>query len=236
MRRPSQHGTVRAGRLRGHRMVRMRLVSANAADPPLRLISASVGTIVHYGFGCHTNVGKSFMGLCLATGLAGNVFPFMAWFNKHEYRVRMILSSNHTAIYVGARSSIALGFSWCLRSRASRLCSRCRCCIRGRRCTASSVRRSSCALPPLTAHRCFTRSASPTGPVVPSLLSYLIGLAFYAAHFPERVIPANIQRKLDVIGGSTYRARSFIIIAGHAHALAHEQTRTRFGTALLSSL
>ena len=127
------------------------------------------------------------MGLCLATGLAGNVFPFMAWFNKHEYRVRMILSSNHTAIYVGARSSIALGFSWCLRSRASGPCSRCRCCIRGRRCTASSVRRSSCALPPLTAHRCFTRSAS---------------------HYrPCRSIPPVIPHRARVLRGPFSRAR-----------------------------
>lgn len=76
------------------------LPERDSQSPP-RLISASVGSMVHYGFGCHTNVGKSFLGLCLATGLAGNVFPFMAWFNKHEYRVRLILSSHQTAIYVG---------------------------------------------------------------------------------------------------------------------------------------
>jgi hypothetical protein len=39
------------------------------------------------------------------------------------------------------------------------------------------------------------------GPVVPSLLSYLIGLGFYAAHFPERILPNYVQRRLDCIGG-----------------------------------
>jgi len=52
-----------------------------------RLISASVGTVVHYGFQCHPRIGHAFLGLCFVTGLAGNIFPFMAWFNQHEYRV-----------------------------------------------------------------------------------------------------------------------------------------------------
>lgn len=52
-----------------------------------RLISASVGTIVHYGFQCYPHVGQVFLVYCLLTGIAGNIFPFMDWFNQYKYRV-----------------------------------------------------------------------------------------------------------------------------------------------------
>ncbi|EEB94441.1 hypothetical protein MPER_06746 [Moniliophthora perniciosa FA553] len=56
------------------------------------LISASVGTIVHYGFqDCHPILHKSFLALCFATGLAGNIFPFMKWFNEYQYRGYRVL-------------------------------------------------------------------------------------------------------------------------------------------------
>jgi adiponectin receptor len=55
------------------------------------LISASVGTIVHYGFQCHTNLGNSLLMLCFLTGLAGNIFPFMRWFNDYQYRSYRVL-------------------------------------------------------------------------------------------------------------------------------------------------
>ncbi|KAG7095706.1 hypothetical protein E1B28_006420 [Marasmius oreades] len=52
------------------------------------LISASVGTVVHFGFqDCHPILHKAFLALCFATGLAGNIFPFMEWFNDLEYRI-----------------------------------------------------------------------------------------------------------------------------------------------------
>jgi len=51
-----------------------------------RLISASVGTVVYYGFQCYPHVGQIFLVSCLPTGIAGNVFPFMDWFNQYEYR------------------------------------------------------------------------------------------------------------------------------------------------------
>jgi adiponectin receptor len=56
-----------------------------------RLISASVGTVVYYGFRCRPDVGKCFLALCFLTGLAGNTFPFMDWFNQYHYRVRSLL-------------------------------------------------------------------------------------------------------------------------------------------------
>ncbi|KAF8893466.1 hemolysin-III related-domain-containing protein [Infundibulicybe gibba] len=50
------------------------------------LISASVGTVVYYGFQCHPGLGNAFLGLCFLMGVAGNLFPFMEWFNQYEYR------------------------------------------------------------------------------------------------------------------------------------------------------
>lgn len=44
------------------------------------------------------------------------------------------------------------------------------------------------------------------------MLSYLVGLAFYAAHFPERIVPANVQRRLDMVGCGT-DIPSFLFLA-----------------------
>jgi hypothetical protein len=55
-----------------------------------RLISASVGTVVYYGFQCYPHVGQVFLVCCLLTGIAGNIFPFMDWFNQYEYRASHI--------------------------------------------------------------------------------------------------------------------------------------------------
>lgn len=55
---------------------------------PTRLISASVGTVVYYGFqNCHPEVGNAFLVCCLMTGIAGNAFPFFKWFDQAEYKV-----------------------------------------------------------------------------------------------------------------------------------------------------
>lgn len=51
------------------------------------LISASVGTVVHYGLYCHGTQRVFFLSLCVASAVLGTVFPFMDWFNKFEYRV-----------------------------------------------------------------------------------------------------------------------------------------------------
>lgn len=56
------------------------------------LISASVATVAWYGFsGCeeHMIYAKVFLGVCTAMGIMGNVFPFMKWFNMHQYRVSL---------------------------------------------------------------------------------------------------------------------------------------------------
>lgn len=51
------------------------------------LISASVGTVVHYGLYCHEIPRLFFLSLCVASAVLGTAFPFMDWFNKFEYRV-----------------------------------------------------------------------------------------------------------------------------------------------------
>ncbi|KAH9484973.1 hypothetical protein JR316_0001877 [Psilocybe cubensis] len=149
------------------------------------LISASVGTIVHYGFSdCHPNVGRAFLGLCLTTGIAGNIFPFMNWFNQHKYRfyrIGFFLTLSFSAI--GPMVALSI-----LHSRAEMLAF--------------------------------------VSPVFPSLASYLIGLAFYAAHFPERVIPPNIQRKLDTIGGGSHAIwHCFIVLAVSQHKTAMDHMK-----------
>ena len=52
------------------------------------LISASVGTIVHYGFEGHDQARNVFLMSCVVMGVLGSVFPFMRWFNDRRYRVR----------------------------------------------------------------------------------------------------------------------------------------------------
>jgi len=55
------------------------------------LISASVGTVVYYGFQCDPHIRQFFLLCCLLTGIAGNVFPFMDWFNQYKYRMWRVL-------------------------------------------------------------------------------------------------------------------------------------------------
>ncbi|RDB16123.1 hypothetical protein Hypma_003370 [Hypsizygus marmoreus] len=64
--------------------------------PNLLLISTSVGTVTYsyYGFQCPRTLGQVFLRVCFLTGLcAGNIFPFMDWFNKHEYRDRTVFGT-----------------------------------------------------------------------------------------------------------------------------------------------
>ena len=60
----------------------------NEASFIFRLISASIGTVVYYGYKCHPEIGYYFLVLSFGTGLAGSIFPFMSWFNQVEHRVR----------------------------------------------------------------------------------------------------------------------------------------------------
>ncbi|KAJ7605447.1 hemolysin-III related-domain-containing protein [Mycena polygramma] len=53
------------------------------------LISASIGTIVHYGYRDtgHPHLECLFLGLCLLMALGGSVLPFVAWFDRYENRL-----------------------------------------------------------------------------------------------------------------------------------------------------
>ncbi|KAG5641845.1 hypothetical protein DXG03_004104 [Asterophora parasitica] len=58
-------------------------------------------------------------------------------------------------------------------------------------------------------------------PIVPSLLSYIIGLIFYALHFPERILPPSVQSRLDCIGGGSHCIwHCFIVLAVSQHRAA----------------
>ncbi|KAF8902924.1 hemolysin-III related-domain-containing protein [Gymnopilus junonius] len=144
------------------------------------LISASIGTVVHYGLQCHPEMGYAFLGLCFTTGLAGNIFPFMAWFNKREYRFYRIGFFLALA-FSGIGPMIAISY------------------LHGAKEMFEFV-----------------------GPVFPSLVSYVVGLVFYAYHFPECIIPPNIQRRLDAIGGVGSHAiwHCFIVLAVSQHKTA----------------
>lgn len=56
------------------------------------LISASVQTVVFYGFRCQDTQLRVYTTLCMLTGLAGSVIPFQGWFNERRNKVRFVSS------------------------------------------------------------------------------------------------------------------------------------------------
>ncbi|KAJ7594520.1 hemolysin-III related-domain-containing protein [Mycena floridula] len=143
------------------------------------LISASVGTVVHYGFQCHPSLGNAFLLLCLGTGAAGNIVPFTEWFNDYDYR--------------GWRVVFFLGLAFS-------------------------------SLAPLATMAALYSTGSMLkfiAPVVPSLLSYCIGLLFYMSHVPERFLSEKWCKRLDVIGGGSHAIwHCFIVLAVSQHKAA----------------
>ncbi|KAK2467879.1 hypothetical protein APHAL10511_000174 [Amanita phalloides] len=143
------------------------------------LICASVGTVVYYGYQCHPVQGHTFLWSCFLTGLAGNIFPFMDWFNQRKYRFYRI-----GFFLTMAFSSIA-------------------------------------PLASLSVLHTAKEVISFVSPVVPSILSYIIGLVFYATHFPERVVPEQLRSQLDNMGlGSHMIWHCFIVLAVNQHKAA----------------
>ncbi|KAH7888863.1 hemolysin-III related-domain-containing protein [Phlebopus sp. FC_14] len=143
------------------------------------LISASVGTVVYYGFQCHPNVGKLFLWGCLLTGAAGNVLPFFKWFNDRAYKPWRI------AFFVSmAFTSVA----------------------------------------PLAVLAYFHSTWQVivfVNPVWPSIISYLIGLIFYATHIPERFLSDRYSHWLDWCGGGSHAIwHAFIVLAISQHRTA----------------
>ncbi|KAJ3576776.1 hypothetical protein NP233_g226 [Leucocoprinus birnbaumii] len=55
-------------------------------------------------------------------------------------------------------------------------------------------------------------------PLLPSFASYLIGLVFYAYHWPERHLPENVRLVLDRFGGGSHAIwHCFIVLAVSQH-------------------
>ncbi|KAH7920145.1 HlyIII-domain-containing protein [Leucogyrophana mollusca] len=148
------------------------------------LISASVGTVVYYGFRCHPDVRNMFLLCCLLTGIAGNAFPFFKWFNDPVYRHWRIIFF------------LSLAFT---------------------------------AVAPLAAlaylHSPHQMSAF-ISPVWPSIISYLIGLTFYATHIPERFLSNKYSHWLDWCGGGSHAIwHGFIVLAISQHRAAISSLR-----------
>ena len=56
------------------------------------------------------------------------------------------------------------------------------------------------------------------GPIIPSLLSYVAGLVFYATHIPERWMSPKWTQRLDCIGGGSHCIwHLFIVLAVSQH-------------------
>ncbi|KIK61750.1 hypothetical protein GYMLUDRAFT_42791 [Collybiopsis luxurians FD-317 M1] len=143
------------------------------------LISASVGTVVHYGFQCYPKLGKMFLVGCLLTGLLGSSCPFMQWFNEVRYRGWRIVFFLSLAFF------------------------------------------SLAPLAGLAIMHSPKAMFSFISPVVPSLISYVVGLVFYATHIPERFIPERWSRHLDKIGGGSHAIwHCFIVLAVAQHKAA----------------
>ncbi|RDX47877.1 HlyIII-domain-containing protein [Lentinus brumalis] len=128
------------------------------------LISASVGTLVYYGFQCQTATRDAFLLLCLAIGIAGSILPFTAWFNMREYKNWRI------AFF------LTLAFS------------------------------GIAPLAELSRLHSFKEAVYFISPIAPSLVSYIVGLLFYATHFPECVFASRwpSMRWLDFLGGGSH--------------------------------
>ncbi|KAF8512391.1 hemolysin-III related-domain-containing protein [Gautieria morchelliformis] len=65
------------------------------------LISASIGSIVYYGFGCRPQTAILYLSVSLALGIAGSILPFMTWFNERKnkkWRIMFFLSLVFTLI------------------------------------------------------------------------------------------------------------------------------------------
>ncbi|KAL4074076.1 hemolysin-III related-domain-containing protein [Scleroderma citrinum] len=140
------------------------------------LISASVGTVVFYGFRCHPALGRIFLVCCFLTGVAGNIIPFLAWFNDPAYRHLRIIFFVCLAFTSAAPVAVLayLHSPWQVMAFLD--------------------------------------------PVWPSILSYLIGLIFYATRFPERCLCDRFSHYLDWCGGGSHAIwHGFIVLAIKQH-------------------
>lgn len=78
---------------------------ADILRPLYRLISASVGTVVYYGFQCRPAERDAFLVLCFLVGLSGSIVPFTNWFNQREYKASPLLLSPNSHSYPLTRAN-----------------------------------------------------------------------------------------------------------------------------------
>lgn len=163
------------------------------------LISASVGTVVHYGFYCHETPRIVFLSLCLISALLGTVFPFMEWFDKFEYRLYRV------AFFLGMAFSAVAPLAWMARLYG------------------------------------FWEMVAFINPVFPSIISYLVGLVFYATHFPECLFAAQTRASadhsvwfwIDRLGGGSHAIwHGFIVLAISQHRAALDSLEEGIGGVL----
>ncbi|KAF8510560.1 HlyIII-domain-containing protein [Hysterangium stoloniferum] len=65
------------------------------------LISASIGSVVYYGFGCRPTTAAFYLIITFCLGIAGSILPFMTWFNERKnknYRLLFFLSLAFTLL------------------------------------------------------------------------------------------------------------------------------------------
>ncbi|KAI1795732.1 HlyIII-domain-containing protein [Ganoderma leucocontextum] len=160
------------------------------------LISASVGTVVYYGFQCRPTERDAFLLLCFAVGVSGSIVPFTNWFNQREYK-------NARIVFF-----VSLAFS---------------------------------SIAPLV-QLAYLHSVQDmygfVSPIVPSIASYVVGLAFYATHFPECVFAPHwpSMRWLDWFGGGSHAIwHVFIVLAISLHKRGMEDMKAGIGETCVSA-
>jgi hypothetical protein len=65
------------------------------------------------------------------------------------------------------------------------------------------------------------------GPLIPSFMSYIVGLVFYATHLPERLLAPRWRQHLDFFGAGSHAIwHVFIVLAISQHKSGIESMRT----------
>lgn len=174
-----------------------------------RLISASVGTVVYYGFQCQHATRDAFLAVCFAIGVSGSIFPFMDWFNMREYKVCTVSECEICSPLI-PRQNWRIAFFLTL--------------------AFSSI----APLFELARLHSVRETIGFIAPIAPSLASYIVGLVFYATHFPECVLAArsNSVHWLDWLGGGSHAIwHVCIVLAISLHKRGMEVMKSGIGEA-----
>ncbi|KDQ57397.1 hypothetical protein JAAARDRAFT_177509 [Jaapia argillacea MUCL 33604] len=150
------------------------------------LISASVGTVVYYGFRDHPEPCVFFLGFSFFMGVVGSILPFSQWFNERKHKNKRIV------FFVALAASAVAPLTW-----------------------LSFVYGTKVVIDFIT-------------PVFPSIVSYLVGLSFYATHFPECLLSSSpLKGKwIDWVGGGSHAIwHAFIVLAIWQHREAMRSLR-----------